>query len=67
MKLVVRKIIPNDDLVDAHQKLFKSDIAKFPFSQSKIKTDLIPQGVENVDLQSIARGVLPSQIFLFMV
>ena len=67
LKLVVRKIIPSDDLIDAHQKLFKSGNAKFPFSQSKISSHLVARGVETVDLQSVARGVLPSQIFLFMV
>ena len=67
LKLLVRKIIPSDDLIAAHQRLFKGNKAKFPFSQSKITSHLIAKGVETVDLQQIARGVLPSQIFLVMV
>ena len=66
LKLVVRKILPSEDLLSAHQRLFKSKTAKFPFSQSKITSHLVGKGVETVDFQ-VCRGVLPSQIFLFMV
>ena len=66
LKLIVRKIVPSEDLLSKHQSLFKSNSAKFPFSQSKITSLLVASGTETVDFQ-LCRGVLPSRIFLFMV
>ena len=66
LKLIVRKIVPSEELLAKHQSLFKNNSAKFPFCQSKITTHLVAKGVEFVDLQ-LCRGVLPSQILLCML
>ena len=67
LRLIVRKIQPSLEMLAYHKRLFATKKAVFLINQCKITTRLIGRGEQTVDLQSVASGILPSQMMLVMV
>ena len=61
LRLVIRKIKPSQNVLDHHQRLWKSQNAVFQFHQAKISQHLIPTGVASAQIP-IVSGVLPKQV-----
>jgi hypothetical protein len=67
LKLYIRKIVPTETIRKIHTATFEKTDAYLPFSRSVIKKHLINNGVTNVSLSGIFKGVLPRQIVMAIV
>ena len=67
LKMFIRKISPTESIRKLHMTAFEKNEAFLPFSRSVIKKHLINNGITNLSLGGIFKGVLPRQILIGFV
>lgn len=67
LNLSVRKVTLSPTLFTSHMSKIENNLALYPFSQTKITTELLPAGITSKTIGSICNGVLPSQIYCCLV
>ena len=67
IKLVLRKIIPHENILVAHNQLLNKHNAVYDYQRLVFRHFNIPTGNTNFVLENIYQGYLPSRLFCMMV
>ena len=67
VKLHMRKVLPTLMLRESFKNKLLKDPCYLPFSATRLRHYVIPQGVSSFNIANIANGTLPKQVFFVMV
>ena len=67
VKLHMRKVLPTLMLRESFKNKLLKEPCYLPFSATRLRHYVIPQGVSSFNIANIANGTLPKQVFFVMV